>query len=322
MEGQAGETLGHESHYRELPNVPLRACYRSDRATAKTLRVVFGEAPYESPLRKHQVRGETMSACATCGSWERHHDTSGNPYCIQCSRSTAPKVAICSPTTDHWVAGFGHDFARMMGATIRTRPEISLLHMMIPGSLIPKQREKLVEEVFAAAPETTHILWLDTDIRHPPFTLLQLLSREKRIVAANYVERRPPFKPVAFPDIEHANNRIFTQPGQQDVQEVQAIGFGCVLTALDVFRVVPKPWFCVGWVTETQEYVGEDVFFSQVARQHGEQIWVDHALSQHIAHVGTMEYTMANALQYHSPGGNGHSGPVPALERSLELVKP
>jgi hypothetical protein len=269
--------------------------------------------------------GAAVSACATCGSWDRHHDVDGKPYCIPCARITAPKVAVCSPTTDQWVAGFGHDFARMMGTTIRTRPEIDLMHFMVPGSLIPKQREKLVEEALST-PGLTHILWLDTDVRHPPTTLLQLLARNKRIVAANYVERRPPFRPVAFPELKRANTRLFTEPGDLSLDEVQAVGFGCVLTELDVFRNLPRPWFCVGWVKETQEFVGEDVFFCETARRNGEQIWLDHALSQEIAHVGSMEFTMANALQYHQANGNGHDHPAPNAQvegavRELALVK-
>lgn len=220
------------------------------------------------------------------------------------------------------MAGFGHDFARMMGTTIRTRPEIDLMHFMVPGSLIPKQREKLVEEAIST-PGLTHILWLDTDVRHPPTTLLQLLARNQRIVAANYVERRPPFRPVAFPELKRANTRLFSLPEDTDLTPVEAVGFGCVLTDLDVFRNLPRPWFCVGWVKETQEFVGEDVFFCETARRNGETVWLDHALSQHIAHVGTMEFTMANAVQYHAdhPQGNGQDGPAMLEDRALALVK-
>lgn len=257
-----------------------------------------------------------MSACAVCGSWDRHHDADNQPYCIVCARETAPKVAVCSPTTDHWAAGFGHDFARMIGTTIRTRPEMDLMHLMVPGSLIPKQREKLVEEVLET--DCTHILWLDTDVRHPPTTLLQLLARKKRIVAGNYVERRPPFRPVAFPELRRANTRLFTMPDDTDLDEVEAVGFGCVLTETSVFRTLPRPWFCVGWVKETEEFVGEDVFFCETARRNGEKVWLDHALSQHIAHIGTMEFTMAQALQYHQTNGNGNA---PVTERTLTLVE-
>lgn len=239
---------------------------------------------------------------------------------------SAPKVAVCCPTGDHVAALWAHDFARMMGATIRTRPDIDLLHLMMPGSLIAKQREALVLEVLKEAPDYTHILWLDTDMRFPPDTLLRMLRHQKRIVAGNYVERRAPYRPVAFPELKRANTRLFSRPEDTGLEEVQAVGFGCVLIETTVFKVLPRPWFCVGWVKETQEHVGEDVFFCETARRNGEQVWLDHELSQQIAHIGTMEFTMANALQYHNanpaPNGNGHDGPVSVTERGLELVKP
>ncbi|HKW13326.1 MAG TPA: hypothetical protein VJS69_02465 [Candidatus Krumholzibacteria bacterium] len=237
---------------------------------------------------------------------------------------TSPKVAICCPTGDHVAAMWAHDFARMLGHTIRHRPDIDLLHLMMPGSLIAKQREALVLEVLKEAPDYTHVLWLDTDMRFPPETLLGLLARQKRIVAGNYVERRPPFRPVAFPELRRANTRLFSRPEDKGLEEIEAVGFGCVLIELDVFKSLPRPWFCVGWVKETQEHVGEDVFFCETARRNGEHIWLDHDLSQHIGHVGTLEFTMTHSLAYHSatPNGNGHDGPVPVTERSLELVKP
>lgn len=241
------------------------------------------------------------------------------------NRVGPPKVAICCPTGDHVAALWAHDFARMLAHTIRQRPHIEMLHLMITGSLVPKQREALVLEVLETAADYTHILWLDTDMRFPPDTLLRLLDRGQRIVAANYVERRPPFRPTAFPDLKASMNRLFSTPTDTGLEEIQAVGFGVVLTALDVYRQLPRPWFCMGWDKRTQEFVGEDVFFCETARRNGEHIWLDHDLSQQIAHIGTMEFTMANSMQYHSTNppqdGNGHDGPVSVTERSLALLK-
>jgi len=238
------------------------------------------------------------------------------------SEALTPKVAICCPTGDHVAALWAHDFARMLGHTIRTQPEIDLLHLMISGSLVPKQREALVLEVLTSAPDYTHTLWLDTDMRFPADTLLQLLARQQRIVGANYVERRPPFSPIAFPNLEKSNARLFTRPEDTGLESVQALGFGCVLVETAVFRKLPRPWFCMGWAKAIEEFVGEDVFFCETARRNGETVYVDHDLSQRISHIGTMEFTMANAMQYHSANGNGHSAPAPNPERVLELVKP
>lgn len=207
-----------------------------------------------------------------------------------------PKVAICCPAGDTVATLFCHDLARMFGHTIRTAPEIELRYLVMPGSLIPKQREMLALEVLTT--DCTHILWLDTDMRFPPNTLLRLLDRKVPIVASNYVERRPPFRPVAFPKLERASTRLFTEPEDTGLVKVDAVGFGVVLMETAVFRKMPEPWFAVGWVPDTKEYVGEDVFFCSKARQYGETIWLDHDLSREVEHIGHLSFNMTHGQQF------------------------
>lgn len=209
-----------------------------------------------------------------------------------------PKVAICCPCGDTVASLFAHDLCRMFGYTIRQRPDIELMYLLLHGSLVPKQREQLALDVLKT--DYTHILWLDTDMRFPPETLLHLLDREQRVVAANYVERRPPFRPVAFPKLEKASTRLFTEPDDSGLVAVEAVGFGCVLMETDVLRQMPEPWFGVGWIPDTKEFVGEDVFFCCKARQYGETIWLDHDLSRSIEHVGSLSFNMTHANQFRS----------------------
>ena len=207
----------------------------------------------------------------------------------------AVKVVVASPCSDHVVAMWAHDYARMLGHTIRNRPEIEICSMFRPGSCIPIQREMLAREAVHLG--WTHILWLDTDMRFPPDTLLRLLDRHKRIVSANYVERRPPYSPIAFADLQTPDVRVFTEPGDTGLVEVQAVGFGVILMEMDVFRTVAEPWFAVAWDPKAKEFAGEDVYFCAKARDAGERIWVDHDLSQEIAHVGSHNFSMAEARQ-------------------------
>lgn len=204
------------------------------------------------------------------------------------------RVAICSPCTDTVQSMWAHDYAMMLGCTIRSEPSIELAASFMPGSLIPQQREDLVLEVLRG--EFTHILWLDTDMRFPPDTLLRMLEREKRIVAANYVQRRKPFRPVTYPSFATPDVRLFTEVSDSGLVAVDAVGFGCVLTVVDVFKKLPEPWFAAAWVSETQEFVSEDVYFCRRAREAGEQIWIDHDLSQQVYHIGTFPFAMVDAL--------------------------
>lgn len=222
-----------------------------------------------------------------------------------------PKVCICSPSTDLCAMLFAHDLCRLFGHTIRQHPDWELAHFLMPGSLIPKQREQLVREVLSAG-DFTHILWLDTDMRFPADTLLRLLAHGQRFVAGSYVERRPPYRPVAFRSIQNSNDRLYTEPTTTGLEEIEAIGFGCVLTAVDIFRAVPEPWFAVGWMPETKEFVGEDVFFCTKAREHGERLFVDHDLTQQIEHLGQFPFAMSHGLQVRAVNGGAVPEPVVA----------
>ena len=221
----------------------------------------------------------------------------------------AIKVAICSPCGDQVMAMWAHDYARMAVYTVRRRPDIQMMSVFVPGSLVVKQREMLACEILKEG--YTHALWLDTDMRFPPDTMLRLLDRHKRFVAANYVERRSPYVPNAFPDLQTPNVRLFTEPGDTGLAEVQAVGFGVVLMEADVLRQMPRPWFAAAWVKEMQEYMGEDVYFCNKAREHGERLWLDHDLSKEIAHLGTHPFSMAEAYQARENGLQLDNQPEP-----------
>jgi hypothetical protein len=134
-------------------------------------------------------------------------------------------------------------------------------------------------------------------MRFPPDTILRLLDRKERIVGANYTTRRDPYLPVAFPDLRYAKERVFTTPDSTGLEPVEALGFGCVMVEMDVFRKVPEPWFCVTWNPDTKVYMGEDVWFCCQAREHGETVYVDHDLSKDIKHIGGFEYGVEHAIQ-------------------------
>ena len=66
---------------------------------------------------------------------------------------------------------------------------------------------------------------------------------------------------------------------------------GCMLTSIDVFDAVGKPWFNIGYDARTDDYLGEDMDFCLRARENGYKIYVDDILSRQISHLGTFAYT-------------------------------
>lgn len=197
------------------------------------------------------------------------------------------RVAICVPCQDTVSAGFAADLAMLAGAI---PVDITWKLFQVRGTYVHQQRTTLVglAEQWAA----THILWLDADMRFPADTLTRLLAHDAPIVAANYITRRAPYRPVA----EHREQGVlFTPPEASGLVEVTYCGMGVMLVDTDVFRTVPGPWFPIGYNPKSATYSGEDVNFCRKAIEHGFPILVDQDLSQSVRHVGEIELAPKHA---------------------------
>lgn len=214
-------------------------------------------------------------------------------------------VVIAVPCGDDVKAGMAHDLAVMLGQTVFNRPDIQITLRMDKGTLLPSQRSTLVREALGTG--ATHILFLDSDMRFPPETMVGLLARKVPIVAANYVTRRFPIQPVAFKSLDDdvvslESNRVWTEKDSTGLQSVGAIGMGVMLIDLDVFRYLEEPWFNIDWIARDPEgkkasgFRGEDMHFCDLARKAGIEVLVDHDLSQYVRHVGAWDYAHDHAL--------------------------
>lgn len=223
-------------------------------------------------------------------------DSAGNPLNPGPAKLALPqgterpktRVLIAIPTRDELKAGFAFDLVGLVGATTKSRPDIELAIVMEPGTLIVSQRIDLAR--LGVATEADYILWLDADQRFPKNALVRLMAHGKDIVAANYVTRQVPPKPVAFIDDYDDTKRLFTTPESTGLEEVVGVGMGVMLTATDVFRKLPEPWFGLHWNEHKKAYGGEDTWMCRTAREHGFKVYVDHDLSKEIGHLGTFNY--------------------------------
>lgn len=215
-------------------------------------------------------------------------------------KAPAPKVLIAVPSGDQVAAGFAHDLAHLMAATALNAPGVNLRLAFNHGTLLPSMRTRLVYD--AIAQKCSHILWLDSDMRFPPWALVQLLSHREPVVGCNYPTRRHPLRPTAFKDIEKPGERLYTEPGAAGLEAVAGIGFGCALIDVDVFTFLPQPWFNVEWFEKETPagieggFIGEDLFFCNKLRTAQIPVLVDQDLSQHIRHVGSWDYSHDHAL--------------------------
>ena len=161
------------------------------------------------------------------------------------------------------------------------------------GSLVYDSRNNLAKH--ALTMKADYILWLDSDMMFEPDILEKMLAKmqEKNldILSGIYYRRRHPFSPVLFKKFSVDENNFATFENynsypEDDIFEVEGIGFGCVLMSSDVLFDVAaqfKDWF------SPLGRVGEDLSFCWRARQCGYKIFADPEIQ--LGHCGSQIIT-------------------------------
>ena len=152
------------------------------------------------------------------------------------------------------------------------------------GSLIYTSRNDLARKAVEMGAD--QVLWLDSDMLFKPDTLKRLIDGQKYgdIVSGLYFRRVAPYSPVLFDTLTIDDEGCkWTEPKEipNEIFEVQAVGFGCVLTPTDVFLSVVEKF---GLMFSPIMNVGEDLSFCWRARQCGYKIVVDPSVE--CGHVG------------------------------------
>jgi hypothetical protein len=127
----------------------------------------------------------------------------------------------------------------------------------------------------------------------PVDTFHRLYARKRPVVAANCPVKKIPSKPTARKkSVEHLHGEVvFTDPGMTHCEQVWRIGTGVMLIRRDVLIKTKPPRFPITWNEKVGEYVGEDWGFCQQLEDLRIPLYVDHALSQEIKHIGSFKYT-------------------------------
>lgn len=194
-------------------------------------------------------------------------------------------VAICVPVRDTVTAVFAHSLAMLTKKCGETGLATTLHFNM--GSEVAMQRQQLVDQALETS--CTHIMWIDSDMKFPADTLQILLNYKKDIVAGNYSTRVPPHRPVAFTDPNNLDARTFTGTG---LEEVFAVGSGMMLVKREVYENITRPHYMIEYNDSYTSLVGEDIYFCKKAGEHNYTVFVDHVISDKIAHVGTRAFTI------------------------------
>jgi len=218
--------------------------------------------------------------------------------------SDAITVGIAVPVHGMVQPMFAYDLARMMSyfsAQAHGSDKVDAFGLNFAvNTYIHKARQQLAEEMLSAGVDV--ILWLDADMRFPVDTLSRLLAHGEPFVGANYVTRShvpPKFTAISTDGL----TRVPTMPDSEGLEEVGSLGFGCVLTHASVFAALPPPlsegyWFWYAHDPETGAHTGEDVYFCNLAREHGATVMLDHDLSNDVRHIGSIEFAPDHATVF------------------------
>jgi hypothetical protein len=216
-------------------------------------------------------------------------------------KSALFRVALCIPTRGEHRTEFTQSLVRMVAYTTATMVAdrtLDLGFIFHGGTYVDKNRQDIALK--ALTDGATHLLWLDDDMVFPPDTLLRLLVRNQPIVGCNYPQRKMPAFPTAIKYDgygEHPRAQHYpTHDPENPLSEVDAIGFGCLLIQAPVFdALADKVWFRQYYADKNERWVGEDVYFSRLARQAGYKVLVDEELSNELRHIGTFEFHLGHS---------------------------
>jgi hypothetical protein len=192
------------------------------------------------------------------------------------------RVAVCIPSGDMIHADFAYALLNM--AFHAARQGIQLGTVSQKGSLLPWSRCKLVEEARQMA--ATHMLFLDSDMLFPPETLVRLLSHKKGVICTDAQTRVHPYHSVV---VDKDGERIKYNKDTPELVELAGGSTAVLLIEMDVFDKLPRPYFQLEHSMEAG-FLGEDYFFTNLVRKHGEKFWCDTKLSREIGHIGSRAF--------------------------------
>lgn len=149
------------------------------------------------------------------------------------------RVAVCVPSGRTWEAATAIDVIAM--CTVGAQHGINIMPCNMQTSMISMGRNQSVE--IALENGADYLMWVDSDIKLPPDSLLRLLSHKKDIVGATYNKRVPPY--------ETLGKLAKLDPDQLrgGLHEAVLLPGGVVLVKADVYRKIGWPYYfeCYKW---------------------------------------------------------------------------
>ena len=146
------------------------------------------------------------------------------------------------------------------------------------GTLVYKGRDTLAAE--AVNQKYTHVLWLDADMTFDPDVFYKLLRHDKAFVTGAYRSRHYPYRSTIFSNLDPIE---WVEKLPEDLFEITACGFGCVLMTTEIIRAVYMEY---GNCFQPVDGFGEDISFCMRARKVDYPLYCDPTIKLgHIGHI-------------------------------------
>jgi len=156
------------------------------------------------------------------------------------------KVMLCIPSGRSWEARTSTSVAGLMVHSVINGIMIGIVNL--EGSMITKQRCDVVEMALQQKPD--YLMFIDSDMRFPPDSLLRLLAHKKDVVGATYNKRVPPYETLGRLKPPRPSDEELAKGGLYPAEQLPG---GMVLIHASVFERLKWPWFF-----ETYQWPGEN----------------------------------------------------------------
>jgi hypothetical protein len=207
-------------------------------------------------------------------------------------------IGIAIPCQDQVDAWFTHDLCRAMATHAFAFPDDNLTLSMHQSAFLAEARNVLVKELIEAGVD--FVVFLDSDMRFPPTLLNDLCAHDLPVVAANCAKRRRPISATARkenPDDPTKLDAVWPDPEKREgIERIAVVGTAVMAIKMEVFFQVEYPWYMTPWHPEDQRFVGEDLYWCAQLKKAGVPLYIDHAVSWQVGHIGQYEYRMQDVL--------------------------
>jgi len=197
------------------------------------------------------------------------------------------RIAICTPHNGEVKA----DYAFSMGKLLLASQPLHELELFgARGSSIALNRMSIADNALAWGAE--YLLWIDSDHIFPADTLARLLAHGHDIVGCNQPRRAFGQPPTAVIVQNGQLRYVVTSRKEVEarlVQRVHALGLGVCLMRAEILCRMERPWF-ENWPG------GEDSYFFAKLSKLQVPVYLDHALSWEIGHLGDHIFSNADVV--------------------------